>query len=82
MKEAEKFCTPFVKNKDLGVNKSFTGAPLDPEQIAYPCGFKAFLTFNDTYKLYGPGGKEIPINEKQLDNEYGTIFHSRDGSEN
>lgn len=40
VKEAEKFCTPFVKNKDLGVNKSYTGAPLDPEQIAYPCGFK------------------------------------------
>ena len=39
MKAAEKACTPFVTNKDMNVKTSFAGAPLNPDNIAYPCGF-------------------------------------------
>ena len=40
MKDAEKACTPFVTNKDMNANKSFGGTPLNPDNIAYPCGFE------------------------------------------
>ena len=40
MKVAERSCTPFVTNKDMNMNKSFGGATLDPNNIAYPCGFE------------------------------------------
>jgi hypothetical protein len=37
---AQTDCTPFVLNSDFPVNTSYTGVPLNPSAIAYPCGFK------------------------------------------
>jgi hypothetical protein len=44
-------CDPIVYNKDLYVTTSITGAPLDPEAIANPCGMVAYTIFNDTFEL-------------------------------
>ena len=40
MTQAKATCTPFILNKNMQVNQSFTGVPLNPASIAYPCGFK------------------------------------------
>jgi len=37
---------PILYNKDGGYKKSFTGADLDPEAIANPCGLIARSLFN------------------------------------
>jgi|LakMenEpi03Aug12_release.lakeMendotaPanAssembly.Ray.scaffolds.fasta_scaffold3431367_1 hypothetical protein len=57
-KAASTKCYPFILNKDLGKNTSWSGKTLDPEAIASPCGYKgkllvntAFMVFNDTFKL-------------------------------
>jgi hypothetical protein len=51
-------CHPFIYNKDIGKNVSWSGKPLDPDGIANPCGFRStfnlktgFLFFNDSFKL-------------------------------
>ena len=45
-------CEPILYNRDLEITDiSVTGKPLDPEEIAHPCGIAAKLYFNDTFTL-------------------------------
>lgn len=53
--QAQKECAPFVYNKDIPYNYSYTGQPLDPNDIASPCGLKPLSFFNDSFKLYRDG---------------------------
>lgn len=62
MTQAQSVCHPFVTNKEMQKNVSYTGTPLVPASIAYPCGFKSYLTFNDSFKLYDSAGTRVPIN--------------------
>lgn len=45
-------CSPIVYNRDLKVNVSIAGTPLDPNGIANPCGIIAYTVFNDYFNLY------------------------------
>lgn len=49
--DAQSDCDPIVFNKDLYVNISITGAPLDQNAIANPCGIIAYTVFNDSFVL-------------------------------
>ena len=40
MSQAKAACAPFVTNQEMQQNFSYTGVPLSPAAIAYPCGFK------------------------------------------
>lgn len=60
--EAEEDCKPIIFNKDLPFKNSWGGYPLNPDEIASPCGLKALLYFNDTFTLTGPSGQSISIN--------------------
>lgn len=44
-------CSPIVYNRQLYVNTSIDGTPLDPNAIAYPCGIIAYTNFNDSFVL-------------------------------
>lgn len=46
---AQKECTPFPLNKDMGVNASYGGAALDPAAVSSPCGFKGISCFLTTF---------------------------------
>jgi len=46
----------------------------------YSCLHTAYLTFNDTYKLYSSNGTKISINQSNLDPQNAPLFKSRPGS--
>ena len=37
----------------MGWTTSVTGAPLNPNDVAFPCGFIAYSFFNDTFSIDG-----------------------------
>ena len=89
LSQAKSVCSPFVTNSEMQKNTSYTGVPLSPSSIAYPCGFKripikylAYLTFNDSFQLYDSAGARIPINESNLDPNSHSLFKSRPGTSN
>lgn len=46
LKAAQTSCEPFVTNREMGKNISWSGKPLDPDAIASPCGFKGISQIN------------------------------------
>ena len=48
-----------MQNKDLYVTTSITGAILDPEAVANPCGMVAYSIFNDTFGIQYPNGTNV-----------------------
>ena len=50
--QASDACAPIVYNRDLYVNVSIAGTPLNSSGIANPCGIIAYTVFNDSYTLY------------------------------
>jgi hypothetical protein len=50
----------------LGITHSWGGVPLDPAGVASPCGAIAFTTFNDSYRLLGPEGDELPVEQQGI----------------
>lgn len=65
--QAQKECAPYVYNKDIPYNYSWTGQPLDPNDIASPCGIKPLAFFNDTFKIYHDG-QRISVDRKGIYN--------------
>ncbi|MCQ2821173.1 MAG: CDC50/LEM3 family protein [archaeon] len=65
-------CDPIVKNKDIGelADESWDGDPLDPEDIAIPCGLIAKSVFTDGFELYheddGKMGDLVEIDETNI----------------
>lgn len=51
--DAQDACSPIVYNRDLYVNVSITGAALDKDALANPCGMIAYTVFNDSFSLGG-----------------------------
>lgn len=45
---------------------SFTGEPLDPDEVAIPCGMIAKHWFTDWYELFDENGKKIEIDETDI----------------
>ena len=45
-------CAPAETNGEMNKNYSFTNKPLNPEELAIPCGLIAKSFFDDSYKLY------------------------------
>lgn len=46
-----KDCEPFLYNKDISVSTAVDGTPLDPDDVAIPCGIAAKFMFTDNYTL-------------------------------
>ena len=59
-------CSPVVYNEDVPVNVSFTGKPLKPDAIAYPCGLIAKYRFTDRIALIDSSAKAIPIDSNKI----------------
>lgn len=45
MQTAKKKCKPFVTNHDMNKSKSYTGATLESDFVASPCGFKGMYIY-------------------------------------
>ena len=59
--DVDKTCFPIITMKDLGMNKSL---PIDPSDVASPCGLLPRAMFNDTFSLTRlDTGVSIPIKE-------------------
>lgn len=71
-----KDCEPIVNVSALWPEQQFdmnriettkkSKAKLDANAPAIPCGLVAKSFFNDTFKLYGSGGKQITIDEDKI----------------
>lgn len=65
-------CDPIKQNKDLKEGtKSVTGADLDPEAAAYPCGLVAKSFFDDKFTSFkrveqGKADEDFEINDKGI----------------
>lgn len=74
MSDANTYCSPIVRNKDLQLSPMVAFdkvTPLDPEAIATPCGLIARSFFTDTYQLFhtnadGSRGAQVVINENGI----------------
>ena len=63
--EASK-CEPFATNEQMGVTRSWAGTPLEPNDIASPCGLQAKLYFRDTFELINTNHAIVPIRTTNL----------------
>ena len=54
-------CDPVITNADMGVTESVNHKPLNPNDVAVPCGLIAKSYFKDTFKLKDPNNNEIKI---------------------
>ena len=64
-------CDPAITNRQMNKNVSFEGKPLDPDDVAVPCGLIAKSYFNDnfwnwTYKNEFQEYKPFEPNEKNI----------------
>ena len=47
------FCSPIMENKDIPVNKSYTGSPLNSTKLTSPCGLIGKYRFTDVFNISG-----------------------------
>lgn len=63
-------CEGAIYNKDFPfITSSFkspSGAVLNPDDVAIPCGMAARSYFNDTYTIQDSQGNTIPVSEKNI----------------
>jgi hypothetical protein len=63
--EAKK-CSSYITNQQMGVDKSWGGYSLQPEDIASPCGLQAKLYFQDSFELINSTLEVISIRTTNL----------------
>jgi hypothetical protein len=73
--DAETLCSPIRFNSEIPENVSWAGAPLQPGDIASPCGIKAQGYFNDSFAIY-QNGQAISI-DRNLDAKISAINSHR-----
>jgi hypothetical protein len=59
-----------MTNSQMGVDKSWGGYPLNPDDIASPCGMQAKLYFRDKFELVNSTFSTIPIRTSNLIDKY------------
>ena len=60
-------CFPITRNKDLQITTlAVSGDPLEPEDIAHPCGIAARSVFNDTFAMTDPNNVPVDISSKGI----------------
>jgi len=62
-KAAASSCKNSSTNEEIGATHSYAGTPLDPEEVAIPCGNLAKYHFTDRYELDDSDGIKIEIDE-------------------
>ena len=63
-------CDPVITNKEMGKNKSITGADLAENDVAIPCGLIAKSFFDDKFsdwKIIDKFGESTPLNVNEKD---------------
>jgi hypothetical protein len=63
----------------MGWTTSVTGAALNPDDVAFPCGFLAYSFFNDTFSIDGFPMSETGIAWPDDDDQYNNWDLSRQG---
>ena len=63
--EASK-CEPYVTNAQMGVTQSWAGQPLNPDDIASPCGLQAKLYFRDSFEIIMNNSSIVPVRTTNL----------------
>ena len=59
-------CDPVITNADMSVTESVNHKPLNPNDVAVPCGLIAKSYFKDTFKLKDPNNNEIKIDSTDI----------------
>ena len=54
----------------MGWTQSVTNQPLNPSDVAFPCGFMAYSFFNDTFQIAGFPMSETGIAWPHDDDQY------------
>jgi len=65
-KVADDDCKHAVTNQEMGVTTNLEGGPLEPNEVAVPCGLIAKSFFRDSFKLLDKDGNEIKIVQKDI----------------
>ena len=65
-KVADDDCKHAVTNKEMGVTTNLNGEPLNPDDVAVPCGLIAKSFFRDSFTLKDENGIKINIDEKDI----------------
>ena len=65
-KVADDDCKHAVTNKEMGVTTNLNGEPLNPDDVAVPCGLIAKSFFRDSFTLKDENGITINIDEKDI----------------
>lgn len=59
--DAQSDCDPIIYNGNITATRALDGTPLNPNEIANPCGIIAYSIFNDSFSLTNPAGNPVPI---------------------
>ena len=65
-KVADDDCKHAVTNQEMGVTTNLEGGPLEPNEVAVPCGLIAKSFFRDSFILKDENGITINIDEKDI----------------
>ena len=65
-KVADDDCKHAVTNQEMGVTHNLEGGPLEPNNVAVPCGLIAKSFFRDSFTLKDENGITINIDEKDI----------------
>jgi len=65
-KVADDDCKHAVTNQEMGVTTNLNGGPLNPDDVAVPCGLIAKSFFRDSFTLKDENGITINIDEKDI----------------
>ena len=73
-------CKNASTNAEVFAEYSFSGEPLDPDEVAIPCGNIAKFRFTDWFELFDESGKQIMIDETDISRkvDYNMLFNNQD----
>lgn len=64
--QIENDCSPITQQKDTLRIQSWKGVPIQPEQVANPCGLIARSIFTDTFQIQWRKNAQIVINQTNI----------------